>query len=170
MFNYSSEKMNKYLYQPLPPIRKLGRTPPFTRLMTLAPGDAADPLHCSLDVINIENPPPLEALSYVWGDSTALSPMLCDGRPISITANLEQVLRHLRFPIQPRYLWVDAICIDQENIDERTRQVQDMRQVYKRATRVIVWLGIKTAGVEQAFDLAQRLVEIHNTQTQDGRS
>ncbi|KAH0565728.1 hypothetical protein GP486_000870 [Trichoglossum hirsutum] len=154
--------MSRYWYQSLPPIQEVGRTPPFTRLMTLAAGNTPDPLCCSLAVINVENPPPYEALSYVWGRNTAGSPMWCNGIAITITSNLDGALRNLRLPTQARRLWVDAVCIDQENIEERNRQVQYMRLIYKHASRVIVWLGHRTVGVEQAFDLARRIAQLRD--------
>jgi hypothetical protein len=55
--------MGEYWHQPLPPIKETGRTPLFTRLMTLAAGNPADPLYCSLGIVNIENAPPYETLS-----------------------------------------------------------------------------------------------------------
>jgi hypothetical protein len=152
--------MDSYRYQPLPPIAEIGRTPPFTRIITLAPGISTDALRCSLTTIDIEDAPRYEALSYVWGRGQAESPMWCEGRPIFITANLDAALRHLRLPTQARRLWVDALCINQENVDERTRQVQYMRLIYKHATRVVVWLGLKSVGVEHALNLAQRLSQL----------
>jgi hypothetical protein len=160
-------KMDRYWYQPLPPIQEMGRTPPFTRLMTLAAGNAADPLRCSLAIINVEDPPRYEALSYVWGKNTSESRLWCDGRPLTITPNLDRALRSLRLPTLARRLWVDAICIDQQNVEERTRQVQYMRLIYKHATQSIVWLGPKTTGVEQAFDLAWSLSRIRDQHSHD---
>ncbi|OBT64927.1 hypothetical protein VE03_05679 [Pseudogymnoascus sp. 23342-1-I1] len=129
--------------------------------MVLAPGVAANPLHCSLSTIQINQAPPYEALSYVWGKKTDQTAELifCDGHPISITPNLGKALRYLRFPNQPRYMWVDALCINQEDAEERGRQVRNMRLVYKHAARVVVWLGFKTPGVELAFGLAQRMAK-----------
>jgi hypothetical protein len=132
--------------------------------MTLAAGKTTDPLCCSLAVINVENPPPYEALSYVWGRSMAESPMWCNGNALAITSNLEAALRNLRLPAHARRLWVDAVCIDQESIEERNRQVQYMRLIYKHASRVIVWLGLKTVGVEQAFDLARGIAHLRDQQ------
>jgi len=152
--------LNNYRYQPLPPIAEIGHTPPFTRIITLAPGIFTDALRCFLTTINIEDAPRYEALSYVWGRSQAESPMWCEGRPIFITVNLDAALRHLRLPTQARRLWVDALCINQENVDERTRQVQYMRLIYKHAARVVVWLGLKSVGVEHALDLARRLSQL----------
>ena len=58
-----------------------------------------------------------------------------------VTLNLFKALQHLRLDTAPRVLWVDAICIDQDNIPERDAQVQLMGNIYRTAGRVIVWLG-----------------------------
>lgn len=86
--------------------------------------------------------------------------MWIEGRPLAIKPNLEEALRHLRLPNQYRRLWVDALCINQEDLGERSRQVGYMRLIYKHAARVIVWLALRTPGVDVAFELAQRLADI----------
>jgi Heterokaryon incompatibility protein (HET) len=67
--------------------------------------------------------------------------MSCSGMKIQITVNLDAALRRLRLPDQPRLLWVDAICINQGDIIERSRQVRIMRDIYANAKTVVVWLG-----------------------------
>ncbi|KAL9018891.1 MAG: hypothetical protein Q9185_003803 [Variospora sp. 1 TL-2023] len=152
--------MTSHYYQPLPPISPYGVTPSFTRLMLVLAGSGSDPLVCSLTVVDIEDTLPYEALSYVWGRDLASCPLWCDGGLIQIRPNLDTALRFLRLPSQARRLWVDAICIDQENVDERTREVQYMRLVYKYAARTIVWLGLKSPGIDEIFRLAQVIAEI----------
>jgi hypothetical protein len=61
---------------------------------------------------------------------------------LELAQNLATALRHLRYLDKLRILWVDAICIDQQNNPERDQQVQRMRWIYKYADRVVVWLGI----------------------------
>ena len=156
-----------YRYWPLPPIAEYGQTPPFTRIMLLRAGVGGEPLSCSLTIISVESCPPFEALSYVWGQARAVHPVLCDGGAVSITQNLDDALRSLRLPTQARRLWVDAVCIDQQNLDERSRQVQYMRLIYSRATRVIVWLGLKVPGLEKAMDLAEIIHEIRSSDRLD---
>ena len=156
-----------YRYWPLPPIAEYGQTPPFTRIMLLGAGVGGEPLSCSLTIISVEGCPPFEALSYVWGQARAVHPVLCDGGAVSITQNLDDALRSLRLPTQARRLWVDAVCIDQQNLDERSRQVQYMRLIYSRATRVIVWLGLKVPGLEKAMDLAEIIHEIRSSDRLD---
>ena len=128
--------------------------------MLLAPGHKSDPILCSLEVVNIENAPPYEALSYVWGQDSATQSIWCDGGHVHIKANLESALRSLRLPHQARRLWVDAMCINQDDTDERTRQVQYMRLMYRHAARTIVWLGVRSPGIEEVFNLTQMIAEI----------
>lgn len=82
---------------------------------------------------------------------------------MQIKANLDTALRSLRLPTQSRRLWVDALCIDQSNVEERGRQVQYMRQMYKCANRTIVWLGQKSRGIEEAVNLAQDVAHIRTS-------
>lgn len=84
--------------------------------------------------------PEYEALSYVWG-SSELIPILLNGRKFFVTSNLHELL-HARASIwRERLLWVDAICINQEDNQEKPSQIRLMREIYSKASRVIAWLG-----------------------------
>ncbi|KAI9155031.1 Cytochrome P450 monooxygenase atnE [Paramyrothecium foliicola] len=148
-------------YEPLPPITKFGRSSPFTRLLLLAPGRIDEPLAGRLLVVNVEAAlEPYEALSYAWGSEPPTSALELGAQHLPIRPNLDAALRALRRPTHARVLWVDAVCIDQCNLDERSRQVGYMRSVYKYATAVIAWVGPKTPGVEMAFDAMMKLAAI----------
>lgn len=82
-----------------------------------------------------------EALSYVWGSSERSHTLHIDEKSLPITANLYEVLLRLRDKMIERILWIDAVCIDQTNIEERGEQIQYMAEIYSKANRVIVWLG-----------------------------
>jgi hypothetical protein len=87
-----------------------------------------------------------QALSYTWGDCERKVPILLDGQTFLVTENLEGALRHLRCltpddSAKALPLWVDAICINQENIDERDSQVRRMKSIYEQAVRVVIWVG-----------------------------
>jgi len=152
--------MARYRYTPLPGGERIE---PFTRLLTLFPGEHSSPISCVLEIVNVTQcSVPYEALSYVWGRERAPDAILCGDGPLSITANLDHALRHLRLTSASRRLWVDALCIDQENVDERARQVRYMRLIYKHAALVIVWLGPKVPGVERAFESARKLAELRD--------
>jgi hypothetical protein len=64
-----------------------------------------------------------------------------DFEPMQVTTNLELALRYLRHHKQPRTLWIDAVCIDQANEDEKRLQIQRMDFIYANASSVVVWLG-----------------------------
>lgn len=81
-----------------------------------------------------------EALSYVWGDTDVMRPILLSGKSFNITTNLHLALSRLRYQDRPRILWVDAICINQSDVAERSKQVGLMAQIYQQCSRVVIWL------------------------------
>ncbi|KAF2816633.1 heterokaryon incompatibility, partial [Mytilinidion resinicola] len=87
--------------------------------------------------------PSYYALSYVWGNPKDLLPITFNGSTFMITRNLWHALRQLRADktVEKSYLWIDAICIDQTDNQERNHQVSAMGQLYSSAAEVIVWLG-----------------------------
>ena len=87
-----------------------------------------------------------EALSYFWGDQAADRTLSLDNTPFSIKPNLEAALRVLSKGRVERLLWIDAICINQADLNERNEQVRMMSSIYRQATRVIVWLGLNWPG------------------------
>jgi hypothetical protein len=111
------------------------------RLLKLRPGLEHTVIECDLEVVDLEAHPRLEALSYVWGNPNPPEAILCNGHQHSVTPNLALALRRLRSPYMARTVWVDAICVNQEDLEERSQQVQLMRVIYSQAWRVIVWLG-----------------------------
>ncbi|KAI9148302.1 HET domain-containing protein [Paramyrothecium foliicola] len=149
---------NSYRYGPLPLIADTGRTPPFSRLLWLAPGFGDEPLVGQITIFNVEAAPrPYEALSYTWGTEPPSNYLWLQGYPLPIRPNLEYALTALRLPTQTRALWVDAICIDQSSNEERSRQVGYMRMIYKYAARVIAWVGPRSPGVGHVFEMMRRL-------------
>lgn len=74
-----------------------------------------------------------------------------------MTRNLAEALFHLRYTDRPRTMWVDALCIDQENDRERSAQVSMMGEVFGRAARVIAWLGRETDTTARAFELTAKI-------------
>jgi hypothetical protein len=74
-----------------------------------------------------------------------------------VTTNLEAALRYLRHESMVRILWIDAICIDQSNIEERNHQVPLMKTIYSNATTVRVWLGNPTTGSDDAIVILKEI-------------
>jgi hypothetical protein len=118
-----------------------------TRVIFLEPAETLEaPVVCDLKCISLEtNETQYEAVSYTWGApdyGTALpsqSITFC-GLPTFVAGNLFDALRRLRLPNSPRELWVDALCINQQDPLERSAQVSIMGQIYAKAHGVLVWL------------------------------
>jgi len=127
------------------------------RLLELAPGGPDDELIATLSTASLESSPPYEALSYVWGDMTTPRSIRLQSSSFAITKNLEVALRGLRKVDQARTLWVDAICIDQDDLLERQAQVQLMKRIYSRSSRVLTWLGEEEEGDKELFDFLASL-------------
>lgn len=84
------------------------------------------------------------ALSYVWGSPTPVRTIQINDEPFSVGDNLYQALRQLRRSqriIQGLRMWIDAICINQDDLAERSREVARMRDIYAHAWQVVIWLG-----------------------------
>ncbi|THV52588.1 hypothetical protein BGAL_0075g00340 [Botrytis galanthina] len=116
------------------------------RLLRLLPSeDEAAPLHCKLRDYSLRRSTPrthlYEAISYVWGDPHNTLPIYVDKKQFQVTVNLHAALLRLRDHSFERILWIDAICINQNNNEERRQQVQLMARIYNSASRVVVWLG-----------------------------
>ncbi|KAK4935364.1 hypothetical protein LTR10_023568 [Elasticomyces elasticus] len=108
-----------------------------------------------------------DALSYVWGDPKMQKSISIEGHPLMITESLNSALRHMRkLVIKNRqqstdtlrwsYWWIDQICINQAEIEERSNQVSLMRRVYKKATTVQVWLGDAIEGSTTAMEVIDK--------------
>ncbi|KAK8009222.1 heterokaryon incompatibility protein-domain-containing protein [Apiospora marii] len=119
------------------------------RLLILLPGEFDEPLHCDLRTSTLVQHEPYEALSYVWGKNPSDVDIELAGQRVSITESLEAILFRLRLPSEPRTLWIDQLCIDQSNIEEKSAQVQKMRSIYINCTRAIIWLGEIADGIRR---------------------
>jgi len=94
---------------------------------------------------------PYEALSYVWGEPIFSQVAHTPDGFIPITPSLADALQHLRHPQKPRILWIDPLCINQEDMQERGHQVRSMGRVYASAEGVLVWLGPDALNVAEGI-------------------
>ena len=127
------------MYSKLPSPRSI-------RLLDIASGKASDRVEVSLMAVELDEAPDYEALSYAWGTSSDLVDVFCDSQVVSVTQNLHGALLPLRNPDQTRRVWIDALCINQNDLDERSHRASFMRDIYSRAKHVVVWLGPDEAG------------------------
>jgi hypothetical protein len=135
------------------------------RLLTILPGCFEDEVHCSLDVVKLNPGLQYEALSYTWGTTTELDAIIVriqrkqgqhalqnTEHHMHIRTNLYHALKGLRYSDRARVLWIDALCINQADDEERSHQVGIMRDIYKTASRVVVWLGQGSKKIMSAFN------------------
>jgi hypothetical protein len=140
------------------------------RLLTLHPGQKRSRICIDLRHASIEDPPMYEALSYTWGDPKGPWSEIPDswrvkysynieinGQKMKIGFNLKSALRRIRDRTEFKRLWVDAICINQNNQNERSEQVKEMARIYRQAARVLCWLGEEDRFVKLAFDTLEEL-------------
>ncbi|PTD07843.1 Ankyrin-3 [Fusarium culmorum] len=140
------DKKGSYHYQPL--MMKNS-----TRIIELYPGVPGDILEFELEEVPLFSATPFEALSYEWQERYGTIPVQCDGQKIFITPNCKAAMEKLRLRDKSRYLWIDAICINQTNEQERNQQVAIMGNIYRAAQRVVMWLGEETETIRAAFEM-----------------
>ena len=154
------------------------------RLAHIKPGAWDDPISCDLLPASLCWSPTYETLSYVWGDQKIKKPIALEGCYFEVTINLHGALRRLRATAETRIVWIDALCINQEDLDERSQQVNLMGAIYEGCQQVLIWLGdsyedkqtieegtlddddeevLKTSTVQQAFDLLHILSDDKHT-------
>ncbi|KAL5328112.1 hypothetical protein ACEPPN_005820 [Leptodophora sp. 'Broadleaf-Isolate-01'] len=127
-----------FKYEPL----DLSTVRPSIRLAILQPGPRNASIRVKLGRSAFADRPKYEALSYTWGRADDLRAIELNGTRVEVRKNLALALVHLRHASEERVLWIDAICINQSDLEERNRQVELMAYIYARAKRVLVWLGI----------------------------
>ncbi|KAF6810894.1 het domain protein, partial [Colletotrichum plurivorum] len=130
---------SKSIYEPLPPNIES------TRFLRIAPAARdTDPVVCSLVQILLAERPRFAALSYMWGPELPTETVRVNGRQFEVRKNLAGALRCLRRQMAGMSVglfWIDSLCINQADVEERSRQVRMMGQIYLRAQEVVVWLG-----------------------------
>ncbi|KAK0117365.1 hypothetical protein ONS96_013195 [Cadophora gregata f. sp. sojae] len=137
------------------------------RVLILEPGSREDQIRCRLRHVKLADNPQYEALSYVWGDANQTKELYLEARPIQVTKSLHGALRHLRQESTERVIWADAICINQQDNDEKSHQVALMGEIYSSCSQVLVWIGEDIDGLSDSFKTVQQLHEIF-LKTEDG--
>ena len=128
------------------------------RLFEVMPGIESSTLEIKLIEKNLEEAE-FEALSYVWGEQLKRELINCNGCRLPIGSSLHEALCERRRRGSTALLWADAVCINQDNEQEKTSQVRLMRDIYARADRVIIWLGKEQTRDAAGFQLAKSLYQ-----------
>ncbi|KAF2995187.1 hypothetical protein E8E14_004255 [Neopestalotiopsis sp. 37M] len=128
------------------------------RLFKLLPSVPGSPIQGSFSSYQISECPSYIALSYTWGDQVVKNDVVLDnGGKIAIGDNLWKFLcLQVTVLTEPKYFWIDAICINQENVHERNHQVGMMKAIYAQASEVYVWLGPEGDDSNHAMEFMQQ--------------
>ncbi|KAH8671524.1 heterokaryon incompatibility protein-domain-containing protein [Xylariales sp. PMI_506] len=137
----SGGSLQPYQYEPLPAAAS-------TRIVEIQPSldDPDAPLQCVIKAINVAEDPYYEAISYTWGGQLRTEKLMVNGGyEVSITRTIYDALHRFRQRLEVRRVWVDGICIDQDNDQDKGHQIPLMGLIFQRASRVLVWLGNESA-------------------------
>ena len=126
------------------------------RILSISASTSAE-VDYSLEHASLAEAPIYDALSYTWGDLSDTSSIELDHQPLSITKNLAVALEHLREEERTVKLWIDAVCINQKDNEERSTQVQRMKEIYEKARTVIIWLGPESDDSSYAMKAIDRI-------------
>lgn len=112
------------------------------RVLDLAPSsDPNSRIRCSIRHVYLDENPSYKALSYVWGSDQETLPISIDGKVYQVTVNCHAALQRLRLADEGVTLWIDSICINQQDVYEKSFQIVLMTDIYSFAEEVYVWLG-----------------------------
>lgn len=115
------------------------------RILEVQPGSPGSAVHCKFHVVTLDKlESPYETLSYTWGDENEATRVTIwlNEAPVAVARNLFDALQRLRMTHEPRYLWVDALCINQADDVEKTWQVSMMYRIYSQCQQCAIWLGV----------------------------
>lgn len=142
--------------------------PGHIRLLRLLPSEETEAsIHCELLHYPLleeadRRTHPYDALSYCWGDPSETSSIFIreqtytSEHEVLVTQNLQKALIRLRYRYIERILWIDAVCIDQNNEREKEQQIQLMTKIYGHANSVLVWLGEPADNSDRAIQEIRR--------------
>ncbi|KAK5745809.1 hypothetical protein LTR17_001311 [Elasticomyces elasticus] len=151
------------LYQQLEQTRKE------FRILVIEPGILPEPVRCAFDTISLlDNAlPQYETVSYAWGDATKRDLVYVGGHQLEVPVSAKNVLQRMRRSDKPRTVWIDVICVDQQNVIDRNYLVQLMCEIYSSTSTGFVWLGEDDHNTEATFDAIRALYHEAQSETKD---
>lgn len=138
-----------------------------TRLVVLHPGKLDDLITCTLKEVDLQcsqGRPMFSAVSYAWDKSGTENDIMVGSTFMPIRPNLFILLHRLRNERVDQYLWIDQLSINQQDTDEKAKQIAMMGRIYSQASEVKAWVGEHADGSEVLFrdpNLAHKLWKQH---------
>lgn len=130
------------------------------RFLHLQPGAKDDPISIKLEACPLTGLPLFEALSYTWGNTSITKTIACNDLSFKIHLNAWQVILDLRYEDKPRVLWVDVICINQQDNADKNHYVPMMGLIYEKASRVCVWMQPVHVGMTSVLNTVSKIALI----------
>ncbi|KAH7313177.1 heterokaryon incompatibility protein-domain-containing protein [Rhexocercosporidium sp. MPI-PUGE-AT-0058] len=135
-----SRRLLSYRYTPL-------SCPGQIRLLKLLKGVPGSDIKCEFLPVDLaSSSESYNAISYTWGNPVLKHSIVCGRDELRVAENVRCVLDKMRMPDEAKFIWIDALCIDQQNLEERGQQVKLMGQIYSSAESVDIWLGPEADG------------------------
>ncbi|KAK1473503.1 heterokaryon incompatibility protein [Colletotrichum abscissum] len=126
------------------------------RLFTLWPGTHESAIQGVFSVAALDDAPHYQCISYVWGDASDTKEITVDGEDFKIAVSLFSVLRRIRSEQEYLTVWADALCINQDDHEEKRVQVDMMFNIYSKCSNCFLWLGeVDLLGGELSLDAAR---------------
>lgn len=144
-----SHRDQPYVYKPVKQRSEM-------RLLNIQPGEADDPIRGELIIVSTDSQEDYDAVSYTWadqtGDATRRFRAIIGSGYVSITRSCQEVLQRIRRRFYTKLVWIDSLCVDQDNLQERGHQVQLMPHIYTRAKKTYVYVGPTTSKDESVLE------------------
>ncbi|KAI1820363.1 hypothetical protein F4861DRAFT_523269 [Xylaria intraflava] len=123
-----------------------------------------DTVHCFLRLAELKERPPFTAVSHRWQATDAADDtksVLVNGASVPVSTGLFEVLRHIQREMEPVVVWIDALCINHADEDEREKSVQvsQLAQIFAVAEKTFIWLGPAADRSDEAMKVLRRLAE-----------
>lgn len=147
-------RSSRYRYLPLQDTRNI-------RVLDVSPGEHGNEIHFALREVKLEESGLYHALSYVWGPPIFSETIFSANGYLKTTLSLYAALQRFRAPDQTVVFWADAVCINQEDLQERGQQVSFMRSIYTTSASVLIWLGDATEFDQEACNFILQFTDKH---------
>ncbi|KAK7999040.1 hypothetical protein PG991_014715 [Apiospora marii] len=155
----SQERATEFAY------RRLRDRRDCIRVLDILPGTGDQPIQCSLTEVKLSDKPQFMALSWIWGDWTSPATIHVDDSKILMTRNCAAAISHVRDTRAPKRIWIDYVCVDQNNVYEKDDVASLLERLFRTAEKTIIWLGPQAQkpqsstlplGREQVVDILER--------------
>lgn len=146
----------------LPPLQDPSK---HIRLLQVEPAGFDDAIYCTIAVHSIDDAPKYNVISYTWGSETPQNEIFVGGSRYAVRENCHYALQQARNFQAPSRIWVDSVCIDQNNLHEKSAQVGIMGDIYAQAATVLVCIGES----DEHSDVIQAFLERYHELDPDKR-